>query len=267
MTADERLASIRVKVERAKKHIGDLDAELRTFYDAKPCGIGAKRDPQTRRPIYYVTRVSDTPVAVAAITGDALHNLRSALDHLAYQLVSVGKGSAGPFDYVYFPIAESAKKYETGKMRKIQGMRPAAIKAIDAVKPYQGGNDTLWFLHKLDNVDKHRFLIAVTSVFQSVDVRRPLLRMLTQQGVPADVALPTDFNIHLLPEQRLHPVKAGDILFTDLPDAEVDKKMQFRFHVAFGEPGIFEGEPLLETLQHVADLVDNLVLSFRPLLA
>jgi hypothetical protein len=62
------------------------------------------------------------------------------------------------------------------------------------------------------------------------------------------------------------PLKAGDQLFTDLPDAEVDQNRQFRFEVAFGEKQVVEGEPLIETLQHMADLVDNLVISFKPLL-
>jgi hypothetical protein len=55
--------------------------------------------------------VRDTPVGVAALTGDVLNNLRSALDHLAYQLVLVGTGDVAPTWRVYFPIADDAKAY------------------------------------------------------------------------------------------------------------------------------------------------------------
>ena len=49
-------------------------------------------------------------------------------------------------------------------------MRKDAVDAIDAIKPYKGGNDTLWRLHGLNNIDKHRLLITVGLAyrFQSV---------------------------------------------------------------------------------------------------
>jgi len=72
-------------------------------------------------------------------------------------------------------------------------------------------------------------------------------------------------------ERRYSPpevvAKVGDELLIDGPDAEVNDKMDFRFDVAFGEPGIIEGEPLLETLQGMADLVGHLIADFRPLLS
>lgn len=265
MTAEERLALIRVKIERAKKHICDLQGERKGFLDTKPYVFGAQRYPQTRKPVYYMVSVQDIPGRLGAIAGDVLHNLRSALDHLAYQLVFVGTGGRGPFKHVYFPIFECSKKYEAGKMGKVQGMRPDAIKAIDETKPYKGGTDALWQLHRLDNIDKHRVIIIIGSEFHSMDVSPLLLRMLRGM-LPDQTPLPTMPAINLLPENRLFPLKAGDILFTDLPDAEVKQNMPFTFEVAFGEPGILEGDPLLETLQHMTDLVDNLILSFRSLL-
>jgi hypothetical protein len=62
------------------------------------------------------------------------------------------------------------------------------------------------------------------------------------------------------------PLKAGDILLT-IPESEVEQYMQFRFIITFTEPGIIEGEPIIETLHQMADVVDNIVASFRPLLA
>jgi hypothetical protein len=68
------------------------------------------------------------------------------------------------------------------------------------------------------------------------------------------------------PADRLCPLKAGDELFIDMPDAEVDEKLEFRFDVAFSEPQISEGDPVLETLQQIVDLVDGLLTGFAPLL-
>jgi hypothetical protein len=43
------------------------------------------------------------------------------------------------------------------------------------------------------------------------------------------------------PGDRMFPLKIGDELFIDSPDAKVNEKMQFRFDVAFGEPQVLVG--------------------------
>jgi hypothetical protein len=48
MTADERLALVRLKIERADKHINDLNAEIRRFFNSNPYTIATKHDAQTR---------------------------------------------------------------------------------------------------------------------------------------------------------------------------------------------------------------------------
>ncbi len=135
MTADERLELIKVKVARAKTHLSDLEVELKAFLETKPYVIGTKRDPQTRRVIYFLASVQDTPLSVAAIAGEVLQNLRSGLDHLAYQLVLVGTGKAGPFFHVYFPIYDSEAEYNAKKHARVKGMRQDAIQAIDRPIP------------------------------------------------------------------------------------------------------------------------------------
>jgi hypothetical protein len=267
MTADERLALIRVKIERAKEHIGQLEAEIRSFFMTDPYKVGTKRDPQTRKLIYYLVSVREAPAKLSAITGDVIHNLRSALDHLAYHLVLVGGGS--PSKQTYFPISDSAAKYKTESIGKIKGMRPDAIKAINAIKPYRGGNDALWRLHRLNNVDKHRLLITVGSAYRSANIGPHAHRMIkqawTDSGFNDAEKIPV-LDIFLRPADRMFPLKAGNELFIDGPDAEVNEQMQFRFEIAFGEPQVVEGEPLLETLQSMADSVNHLVSDFAPLL-
>jgi hypothetical protein len=53
--------------------------------------------------------------------------------------------------------------YETEKARKVEGMTELAIKHIDNLKPYKGGNQVLWRIHELDNIDEHRSLFTVGS--------------------------------------------------------------------------------------------------------
>lgn len=267
MTADEVLAAIRVKIDRAKHHILDLEQQVSAFLDTKPYKVGAKRDPQTRKPIYYIVSVAETPISIAAIAGDALQNLRSALDHLAYRLVLSGLGSPPNHpEYIAYPIADSQAQYPSLRDGKVKGARQDAKNAIDATKPYLGGNDTLWRLHKLNNIDKHRLLLTVGSAFRSLDLGAEMQRLMKEafpESKIASVEMPPMF-IH--PADRLFPLKAGDELYIGGPDHAINEKMQFRFDVALGEPGIIDGEPLVKTFHDMADLVDNLVISFRPLL-
>src|SRR5262245_21386196 len=133
MTADEALAAIRVKIDRAKQHITDVERQVAAFLDAKPYKVGAKRDLETKKPIYYVVSVAAVPAAIAAATGDVLQNLRSALDHLAYRLVTVGLGTppSRP-EFVAYPIADRAADYPSLRDGKLKGTSQAAKDAIDA---------------------------------------------------------------------------------------------------------------------------------------
>jgi hypothetical protein len=110
---------------------------------------------------------------VVAIAGDVVHNLRSALDHLAKQLVLVGLTVAQPavglsdkeLRQIEFLIAESVARYEADKARKVKGMTLESIEDIDRLKPYKGGNDAPWRIHELDNIDKHSTLFTVAHDF------------------------------------------------------------------------------------------------------
>ncbi len=278
LTADERLALIRVKVERAKKHISDLEGELRAFLDSEPYKVGTKPDAQIAESLkYYVIGVTDTPDTILLITGDILFNLRAALDHLAFQLAWVhGTRDEKILKNTYFPISYSADGYKTDSPGKVKGMAKAAQNAIAKTKPYKGGDAVLWPLHRLNNIDKHRFLITagfhVTSFIPSPILRVGMLKALAvQEGWPvtaSDAHLETiKFFMHL-PGGK--PLKKGDELnipFDRIPDLpELKKDMKFTFEVAINEPGVVECQPLLPTLVGMADRVDNLILSFKPLL-
>ncbi|HWR86800.1 MAG TPA: hypothetical protein VN277_00080 [Acidiferrobacterales bacterium] len=270
MTAQERLKAIRVKVERAMEHFRELGTEVRTYLDANPYVLGTKRDAESKRLIYYLISVQPTPLRISAILGDTIHNLRGALDHLAYQLVWIGTGAL-PSNHVYFPIADDATRYLKQRNEQMKGARAQALSAIDTLQPYRGGNDTLWKLHKLNNVDKHRVLITAGSAFQSVNIGAHITRHLHEQ-IAADsnhkqlAGFPT-LDLYIRPADRMFPLKAGDELFIDAPDANVDKNLQFRFELAFSEPGVAMGEPIIETVQPMVQTVDDIVSQFEPLLA
>jgi hypothetical protein len=162
-----------------------------------------------------------------------------------------------------FPISNDATAYKADKVRKIRGVTPAAEKAIDAINPYKGGNDLLWQLHKLNNVDKHRTLVIAGSAYKSFDITSIIKRDWASRGMelPVDFALPG-----LLVEDRMFPLKVGDKVFADLPDAEPNYEMKFTADVALGVPDVIWGDPLMKTMKEMGELVFNLIASFKPLL-
>lgn len=250
MTADdERIATIRRKLEWAKKHIRDLKVEIRAFLDSKPYVAGRKGDSKwgPQWTVYYLVSARPIPFTISLIAGDALANLRGALDHLAYQLAWInGTRDENVLRSTYFPIFDDAAKYRTGAPRQVRGMRREAIQAINALTPYKGGNDTLWRLHRLNNIDKHRLLVSVATLMEGVNSE-------TFHWIS-----PTNNAWSVLQE--------GDIL-TEIPQVlDVNKDLQFAFEIAFNESQIAECEPVIETLEQISDVVGNLISTFKPLL-
>jgi hypothetical protein len=266
MTVDERLAQIWPKVERAKNHISDLEREIQKFLATNPYKVGTKRDPQSRKLIYYVSGVAQTSVNIPLIAGDAVQNLMSALDHLAYQLVCASTNDIPPNPkWIFFPVADNAEKYEAKKAGKIQGARQDIFDAIDLIKPYKGGNDLLWVLYRLNSIEKHRLLITVGSMFQSVNIGAHMHTLMQESFGhmwPGLKTMPM-LDLFMRPADTMFPLKVGDELFIDAVDAEVNEKMQFRFNVALSEPQIIEAKSLIETLHQMANLVEGIVTTLQ----
>jgi hypothetical protein len=265
MTADERLALVRLKIERADKHIDDLKAAVRSFFDTGPYLIGHKHDLHTRKLVYYVASVQPVPVAIVLILGDILHCLRDALDYLAQQLYLVGTGNANGYrDKTSFLIAKSAKDFKAGFAGKVEGMRKDAIDAIAALEPYPSGKGAdLFTLHRLNNIDKHRLIVTVGSMYRSVDLGA---HMTARMEKILGKTLPT-LHAFLRPADNLFPLEEGKELLVMGVDDEPNEKMQFTFAVAIYEPGIIEGEPIVETIMTFRDRISDIVNAFKPCLS
>jgi len=113
--------------------------------------------------------------------GDCIHNLRCALDHIAYALVLANNGE--PTIRTMFPIYDLPHVYSEQVKTRLAGVaeKPAAF--INSVQPYHRGHlhpnhtGTMpWVLDKLENIDKHRRLallgvIGVVRKYTFIDDR------------------------------------------------------------------------------------------------
>lgn len=240
LTAYARLVLLRIKVERAKQHFRDLEGIVLASRD-KYLNVGIGEDhPQPS----HMERLPVYPFEILSTAGDVIHSLRSALDHLAYQLAIVGNGKP-PSRRVEFSIAKDADTYEREKARKVEGIRPEAVEAIDRLKPYKGGNDALWRIHELDNIDKHRFVfvIAKDALFEA-----PWF---------------TDEMPYLI---RPRTLNTDAPLFSGVFASEVENDVNFEIEEAVNQTQVSERDALLPTLQKYIDIVESLILSFEPFL-
>src|SRR6266849_7739244 len=255
----EPLDRLMLKVERAKKHILDLESERGRFFKDEAYTFAPKINPQTGQREFYATTVRDIPLTFSVILSDVLHNLRSALDHTTWHLACVGTGKVSAHRDAMFPIGENASDYEARRKRIEACLRADAIKAIDAVEPYGGGaGEIIYHLAILNNFDKHRLLLTAQSSFEGHSVFRSDREFLAKfhGGSPEDYR-----SSLMLAGTRIFPMKAGDKLFA-APESEVDENMKFAVEVAFAQPGIVKGKFVLETLHEMMNLIRHIIFEF-----
>ena len=111
MNAGTRI--IGLKVKRAKQHIADLDRRIHLFFTGppNPYPIVKETDSETGDLVFKLGKCVPIPEDFPLIIGDALQNLRTALDHLVWQLILSNGGT--PKTTSGFPIMESAEKYKS----------------------------------------------------------------------------------------------------------------------------------------------------------
>jgi hypothetical protein len=124
-------------------------------------GIG-NVDHDTREYVFTIRDMPKPSLEIAVTAGDIAHNLRSALDHLAYQLVqhprTVPLGvKKKPREERWFPIGPlDPTKYDDSGL---EGADPAARTAIKELQPFRNKTHPIWLLNEINRRDKHRLLV------------------------------------------------------------------------------------------------------------
>lgn len=151
----------RLKIGRAREQIVELESAIQAHHDAGALELTAEPDDATDELVYRVRVRKELPMRITTIIGDAIHNARSALDLLICDLVrknghSVHKSNA-------FPIATTKGEFERAIPSRLRDVPAKAIALIRRLKPYDGGNPTLWKLSAMDNLHKHEMLLPIAA--------------------------------------------------------------------------------------------------------
>jgi hypothetical protein len=165
-----------LKVNRAEKHFVELGTEVTSYTGSHPYRAVRSRQRKRDRNIwrYHLVMTEQPDPNLAVIIGDVIHNLRSALDHLAVATVPSARKS-----HARFPIElqDIWAKDEAGKyliadderrrrfLSDIKGMSDDAKALIFQAQPYGAGDQAhragLGVIGRLENADKHHKLIVV----------------------------------------------------------------------------------------------------------
>jgi hypothetical protein len=153
------LSGVLLKLERAETHIQTFRDEVMAFgeRDPKPFGF---RPESTLRPdksakydLYAVVR-QEPPRELALPFGDAIQNIRAALDHLVYELAPP---RARRSRKLQFPIFTDECEFKVRSPPMIEGITGDERTLIERVQPYAATNipsdDPLAVLRKLSNRD------------------------------------------------------------------------------------------------------------------
>lgn len=222
------------------------------YWDLAPLSVETVDDHDDPEKVRLVLRVTQEfpAVEVAMDVGDAVHNMRSALDHAAHELVEIGGGTVAR--ETGYPIPQKASAtvadYQRLVHRRLKGSSPAVIETASSLEPIPGGHDeVLWALHHLDILDKHRFLIVVGTAHRelTVDLRHQLRQSTGRDDLPEAL-------LYLAPKDGGFGVEDGHILAT-LTRPLVVRPAQFRFGAAFGEPDLLRGVEVHDALTEMLE--------------
>jgi hypothetical protein len=239
------LDGVRIKLRRAYLHIQDLKKTLDPIMETanRPGNIIAEQGEDPSKPIYRVQRVPAIDPLCSAMVGDALFNMRSAFDHLAWQLVLLDGGT--PCEYTKFPIYDS-RTNQKGNPRNVtiqpQIQSPEILAALDSVQPYQQvkpQEDNLWGVNHLNNVDKHRLLLTMVTALNPGEI---------WWGLPPGVPSP-EVRFKLKPLADGEVVAQFDFKGTPAP-ASLDPRISLAVTLTEG-PHQFQIDPVDQMLEGV----------------
>ncbi len=225
--ADEFLSPRRC-VERAKKHIAELDGQVNAWLKTVSDKIAAESEPQGRE--HPVDRKSLYPLEEVAF--DTINGLRTALDQACFAAAVAG-GNPDP-KKAQFPFGDDAAGLENVINRGCKHIPPDIVALLRAFKPYPGGNIILWALNKLANTNKHRLL--------------------------AEVSVNEKINISLVFENGRFFYDPAKKQFTILPgEGKTESKINVIRFIAFRNIDPISGDPAVAVLYRLASEVDGII--------
>jgi hypothetical protein len=162
------LRGVRLKLDRAEQHLETLNGETDAFFQRDPYFVSYERKPDGSEHVFRVHIREAPPLAFGLLIGDSLQNMRSALDHLVWQL-AILSGSNPPYRQTAFPVCETPESFRSkGTRDKVRSLAAEHRARIQGMQPFQVGGAAkdhwLWHLNELSRIDRHRVLHPIGGI-------------------------------------------------------------------------------------------------------
>lgn len=258
--ADDRLASSRLKLQRADQHLDALRDAHDVYAASRSFATRFVNEADTDGRIWRIGRFSQVrkpDPEMGLIAADAIHNMRCALDHLMgalyYQHGWRGQSTPG------FPLYTRAPRNSRERAAFTKLLAPISIEQRAYIKDCQPYGDQtvrgrrLGHLSILDNDDKHELIAPILTSHRRAEPGEPQARV---------YAIVSEDN----------PVPPSEVRFTDGPIEDGAEFIRFAFEadphvqvhgttqviIGFGHPDLSLSE-LVATRTLVAETIDHLV--------
>lgn len=253
------LDGVQAKIDRAKEHFEELKTVVEDFKAATTQRVVFSFDAASGKYVGDVKIPEHPPLKWPVVVGDVAHNLRSSLDHLAYQLeILAGRK---PDRKTAFPVFWEPAKFDKAVKGGLERRFPKqAWAVIDSMQPCVRRDryyrHPLYRLHFLNIRDKHHLPNLVFTAFKF-----PQLTIIEKDPRGNPVAARPVFGAGPGPLSWAN-IPPGVMRFNmEVPGGGPQLEMQgeFDFEVRFEEDPFGKGDFLIDLIQQLIEFVEKTV--------
>jgi hypothetical protein len=147
-TAEELLRSPLLKLERANHHINDLNGKIQSFLSENPVELVVDPPDDTGRiPSPRFEKQKPIPQEFSLIVGDAIHNIRTALDIALFPMAAPRTPKPERIQFPFAKDASDAASKSACKEGQIKFAGTKVVKEISRLKPNPTRNRSLYGIH------------------------------------------------------------------------------------------------------------------------
>ena len=154
------------RIERADKHLREIVSEVEILRQTQYDHMMVEYNPETKK-VVIQWRETILPFSIGLAVSDCIHNFRSALDYIIYELASADTGQVQPG--TQFPIEDTAEGFKANRNRHLKGLTSYHVNVVESYQPYKGV-DWTETLRDISNPDKHRELVVIQDVMPELNI-------------------------------------------------------------------------------------------------
>lgn len=160
------IKSAKSKLARARKHLKAIKRCISLYAASHPHRLTKTKGKKAKK----LTIPNSPPLEISILAGEMVYQMRSALDHLVFDLIKRNPNIATIdrewFEHCEFPLRMKLRPGQKPPLAKskfshvLPGIAEVPFAFIERVQPYYRlgiVNNALRFLADLSNIDKHRY--------------------------------------------------------------------------------------------------------------